>query len=187
MPKPIARSAFLWVRHPYGRGGDSPFSPCGRRVGDEGEAPDREYCLFFLSDLVMSFDSSKQKTACPGPVSPCWEESTWRQQVQSLCPVSCKEAADAASFTFSGQGSGQCIGPEGIARICVPRVSIDQGSASARKVLQGSAALVSSMFIDLRAMHRAGSWRGSAAPGGRGRSLSPPRAPGGAGVGPGWG
>ncbi len=120
-----------------------------------------QFCYSIMSYRLIYLN---KKMTCQGSQSPGRDEHGEVQAALYSHPAHKKRSPGRPLCRLLVRcGSGQGIGPE---------------------VLQGSVSLVSQ---SIRAMHRAGSWRGSAAPGGRGRSLSLPRAPGGAGVGHGWG
>lgn len=145
-------------------GNEGENGPARRRCGNMGGtgSEGRQNCSILLFDNELSFDISKQKIACQGSKAQIRTNmARCRRHCTRIPPI--KRGRPGDLFVVCNFAAGQ-------------------GRASGRKVLQGSVSLVSQ---SIRAMHRAGSWRGSAAPGGRGRSLSPPRAPGGAGVGPG--
>lgn len=100
-------------------------------TGPEG----RQSCSILLFDSELSFDISKQKMTWQGSQSPGRDEHGEVQAALYSHPAHKKRSPGRPLCRLQLRcGSGQGIGPEGVARICVPRVSIDQGNASGRKL-----------------------------------------------------
>jgi hypothetical protein len=154
------------IECPDGSGlvGNERKRPARRRCGNMGgTGPEgRQSCSILLADNELSFDISKQNDLS-GQSQVGTNMARCRRHCTRIPPIKKRSPGRPLCRLLFRCGSGQGIGPEGVARICVPRVSIDQGNASGRKLAR---------ICGTR---------------GRGRSLSPPRAPGGAGVGHGWG
>ncbi len=91
-----------------------------------------QFCYSIMSYRLIYLN---KKMTCQGSQSPGRDEHGEVQAALYSHPAHKKRSPGRPLCRLLVRcGSGQGIGPEGVARICVPRVSIDQGNASGRKL-----------------------------------------------------